>query len=624
MVINVNRPKTKFAIYHRRAPGDTLVLSGLVRDLALTYPGEFDVKLNVSAPSIFDHNPYILGAGQFGYNGWYDSDFRWHKADYGQGIRDQRNETIHFLSYFHRDFYRKTGIPVPVHRPYPDLHLSAAERQNRTIEDRYWVIVPGGKSDFVVKHWHPDLWQRVVDMLAERGIRCVQVGATSSRHWNPELQRVTSLVGTTSLRDTFSLIHHAEGVICGITMTMHAAAALQKPCVVLGGGLEGWYWEGYVNENTGFGPEASGTLAVPHRYLHTEGLLHCARPSGCWKTKVVVEEGAKNVCIDPLPMPGKTIPRCMAMITPDHVVEAVMSYYRDRSLPPINPTQFVPVLPAPTLPPPLVAAPPPRLASALPVLPTRAADPLAVLDHPVIGGRFTLFVLLYGEFTEIHRRCLGSILLTCPPNRVDLRVGSNALCPASAEYVAELVESGLVSTHYAHTANDKKYPVMREMFWDPDNPITTNYLIWFDDDTFCDKDALWLPKLAARINDHHHAGYRLYGPERIWKLLSGQKSFIQQAPWYGQRMFRNRAGVETADGAWIRFASGSCWALHTQTMRDCNIPDVRIGHNGGDYMIGEQIHQGGWQVKGFANHKEEVNWSAVPRRGCSEPHVASR
>lgn len=314
-----------------------MVLTAFVRDLALTYP-HVRIGLNkMHAPDIFKNNPYIT-LDKLHRD---DPDAFLYKADYGSGLRAQNTKTVHFLRYFHDMFEKDTGIPVPTLYPWPDLHLSQQEREISPVSGPYWIVLPGGKTDMPAKVWRASAWQQVVDELAGKfGLRFVQLGSTSGDCWNPPLRNTLNLVGRSNLRDMLQLIYHAEGVICGITSAMHMAAGLQKPCVVIAGGREAWWWEAYVNENRGFGSHASGTFTVPHRYLHTIGLLDCCATHGCWKARVHALDHApkgkphpKNVCKYPEDMDTIPQPRCLNLITVRHVVEAVLSYYEDGTLP---------------------------------------------------------------------------------------------------------------------------------------------------------------------------------------------------------------------------------------------------------------------------------------------------
>lgn len=316
------------------------MLTALVRDIALAHPGKFQIGVDTTAGALWDNNPYITDFGPIT-DKKKPKGVEYIKATYGRGIRDQKYETIHFLNYFHRDFYHQAKVRVPLMRPYPDLHLSEKEKSEPLVTGgKYWLFLSGGKSDFTAKVWDHRYWAQTVRMLQDQGIRMVQTGALHTGHWHPEIPGVLNLVGFGGLRELLNLIYHADGVICAVTFAMHAAAALQKPCVVIAGGREAWWWEAYVKENTGLGgPEVADKIRVPHRYLHTIGLLDCCQRHGCWKNKVVPLHGDKSLCYYPIVRPGQAVPKCLDMITPDMVTQAALSYYYDGTITPPPGTQ---------------------------------------------------------------------------------------------------------------------------------------------------------------------------------------------------------------------------------------------------------------------------------------------
>ena len=347
--------------------------------------------------------------------------------------------------------------------------------------------------------------------------------------------------------------------------------------------------------------------------------------------------------------------------------------YEDRSYPPISPNGFsyvrgdgarvtitieggtggliVPPSPQVAVPPPVItnpftlfdvpsqvtepastsaAAPPPvQLAAPLEgqlkpaTMNAQAAAVGELYDNPIIGGKYTVFVLLYGpaRFAQMHRRCLESIIGTVPAGRLDLRVGSNELCEESVRFVEGLVDKGVVTKHYRHRTNDKKYPVMREMFWDDSCPITTKWLLWFDDDSIADRDRLWLHKLTSVIIEGYGEGKHLFGDHRVWELKPGQGQFIRERPWYKSRQFRDMRGNPAPNGNKIHFAAGGFWAMSVEAMRACDVPDTKLQHNGGDYMIGEQLWQNGFGLRKWNSQKQFIHTSSVPRRGLSEVHI---
>jgi len=657
----------RLTIRHKWALGDTILLTALIRDIHKTYPGEYEIQVDTHFTNVWWNNPYIARFDSKTQAtrvevSWGDA-IKWNGyAHYGQ----QRVMT-HILAWYHYDFWRKTGIKVPVTDPKPDLHLTAEERIRR-IQGRYWVILSGGKLDLTTKHWHAHRAQEVVDKLLSQGIHCVQVGAVHSSHVHPPLHNCTNLLGQTeNVRDLWNIILHADGVICGVTGAMHIAAAFEKPCVVYAGGREEPWFEAYVNNFQAFGVQAN-PVKVEHKFLHTIGLLNCCDKQGCWKKRTIpldpsdLTRKSYTLCRNPVrPAVTHAVAKCQDLILSDHVVEAVMDYYDKKILPPIGTPKEFPMPSIPELkadPAPAIQIPKVELirvrdcaAEAIPdvkvvrepstesreqkphhqVHPrelTRAGvgtiqKKLPLLDHAIIGGKFTVCVLCYGPHTDIAKKCLSSLLATVPPERMDLRVATNEAAPATLDFLKTLPISKL----YVNVANKHKYPVMRDMFWDPNKPIDTNYVIWLDDDTWVVQPH-WLSDLAQTIIDGHPYGYRMFGnimyhDISIYSKGGGRPDiWFRESPWHRGKFFRTRGGQqETPNGSIIDFAVGWCWALSTEAMRLADIPDRRLGHNGGDITIGEQIHQAGFMIRQWNKGKSLI---ACPsreqggRRGYSE------
>lgn len=714
----------KLVLTHHRAPGDIVVMTSLVRDIMLAHPGKFLIDVETSAMDIWKHNPYLTPL-RGKRKKQTPADVRYIQMDYGRGIRDQNYEPVHFLAYFHRDFERKFNVKVPLVLPYPDLHLSPAERDVPLIHGRYWVVISGGKSDFTAKVWEAARMQQVCERLGDLGLGAVQVGSNDTGHWHPPMEgdNVVNLTAQTNLRDLIRLIYHSDGVICGITCAMHIAAALHRPCVVLAGGREAWWWEAYVRENKGFG-DVADKIKVPHKFLHTIGVLDCCKHHGCWRNKVVSINTDRSLCYHPVMRPNQPVPLCLDMITVDHVMEAVMNYYIDHSLPPIAPAnqravenvpQVPPVPPElPEKPPTATVAPAKKAgllglfddrtqavaaiqqqvaqaASKAPGCKAKASPPVAkmakrasarltlpmnhplaqalqdgsvkigmnpaaklegrqqqagakpqppaaiapgmphpsliptdpgVFDHEDIGGKFTAFILFYGQeqHFDLHQQCLESLLRTTPRDRIDLRVGSNALNKKSVDMIERYVKQGVITKHYQHPVNAYKYPVMREMFWDTALPIQTKWVLWFDDDTLCTRTPAWLSILAQQIIQfHRRENAHMFGAPFVWTLQAGQKEWFESRPWYKGKPWRLHNGEPSPNGNKIPFATGGFWALTHEAIVKCDIPDTEIGHNGGDVCIGEQLYQGGFRMKSWNAKKQFILTSSVSRRGETKP-----
>lgn len=276
------------------------------------------------------------------------------------------------------------------------------------------------------------------------------------------------------------------------------------------------------------------------------------------------------------------------------------------------------VVPAPGPP------PPPTLAATLADQAPKPAPAAAPVPPPApadSGGGFTICVLCYGDFPEMHRRCLKGIVDTTGHRPVDLRVYLNACHPDTAALVEEMHRGGRVNVVYRSAENRRKYPAMREMFHDPNHPITTPWTVWFDDDTMCDVDPQWFDKMAAALRQAvaKDPTVGMLGSRYFFKMSPKHAEWVKKAKWYTGRPFRDKAGSAAPNGDKIHFGTGSFWVLRTDLIKACDIPDPRITHNGGDICIGEQIWQQGYNLKHWNGDKRTVLWSSVKRRGLSEP-----
>jgi len=244
-----------------------------------------------------------------------------------------------------------------------------------------------------------------------------------------------------------------------------------------------------------------------------------------------------------------------------------------------------------------------------------------LLDKPTLGGKVTICVLLYGDYFDSHKRCLDSIVKTVPPSRMELRVATNAVEQRTLAYLNTLPIKKL----YKHDQNIFKYPAMREMFWDKDDPIETNYVVWFDDNTWVTHPN-WLNTLANDIlrqrPDVAMYGMKQYYPFQVHRGQDPRKWF-QAGDWYQDRHFQTRRGNDAPNGDTIHCCVDWFWALRTDIIRRCDIPDRRLKQRGGHIVIGEQLHQNGCKTKSFNDGKALVFTPPSGqdlRRGKNEPY----
>jgi len=326
----------KLLIRNSQSPGDVVVLSAMIRDLHKCHPGLFETAVSTSdgAEHVFYENPHVPAI--FMKRRSPPTDYTQFVAHYPL-IRSSNQQRKHFLWGFIEDINKRMHLNVRLTKFRPDLYLSPAEQASPPFPQPYWVFLSGGKSDFKTKIWDQTYWQEVIWRTADR-IKWIQCGGGSSNHIHhtPKDGVFANIVAQTKLRDFIKLIYHAEGVACVVTAAMHIAAAFNKPCVVIAGGREPWWWEAYTHENRLVNMRVGDPTWKPpvnddfvaHKFLHTIGQLSCCQAHGCWKKKVT-DGRMGDRCQYPVNQNGMSIPKCKAMITPDMVVGAIDDYFRE-------------------------------------------------------------------------------------------------------------------------------------------------------------------------------------------------------------------------------------------------------------------------------------------------------
>ena len=319
----------KLVLAQHQSPGDFLMLTALLRDLHIAYPGKFVTYLHtLNCQELFDNAPWQFPALKS------DRDALWIGMEYPL-VHSSNQHLLHFLQAFHADFERKTGLRVPCTAPKADLHLSPAELAGKDplgLNRPYLLIDAGGKSDFTCKHWAVKRYQEVVEALPK--FLFVQIGAKDDagklKHIHPTLtgDNVIDMVWKTNLRELMLLTYHSMGVITPVSLPMHLAAAIpphpkygrpSRPCVVIAGGRESPRWEMYPT----------------HTFLHTVGQLPCCASGGCWASRVVPvgdrdEKDFKGLCQRPVISSGRQIiPDCLHRITVEQVVQAIKQHFYD-------------------------------------------------------------------------------------------------------------------------------------------------------------------------------------------------------------------------------------------------------------------------------------------------------
>jgi len=313
----------KLILTNFQSPGDIVMLTGAVRDLHRCHPGRFVTDVRTSGADLWAHNPYLTPIADG------DPEAETIACEYPL-IHRSNQEPWHFLHGFVRFLADRLDVPIDVTAFKGDVYVSDEEKHwFSTVEEikgrnsPFWLIAAGGKTDYTIKWWDHARYQRVVDRF--RGdIEFVQVG--ERHHHHPALDGVIDLRGATDLRQLVRLMYHADGVLTGVSLPMHLAAAVEvkagmpknRPCVVVAGGREPPHWEAYPH----------------HQFIHTVGALACCDDGGCWRARTVPlgdgdeKDHPEHLCVDVV----GHLPRCMDLITAEEVGRRIELYYAGGAL----------------------------------------------------------------------------------------------------------------------------------------------------------------------------------------------------------------------------------------------------------------------------------------------------
>ena len=241
----------KLLLRNRQSPGDIVMLTAAVRDLRRSQPGRFATDVRTPCGALWENNPHLTPIAED------DKEAEVIECHYPL-IHRSNTGPWHFIHGYTQFLAEKLDVAIQPTEFKGDIHLSQKEKgwmsqvQEITRERvPYWIVGAGGKYDFTAKWWAHARWQAVVERFAGR-ILFVQVGEAGHHH--PALRGVLDLRGKTTLRQLVRLVHHAQGVLCPVTLLMHLAA------VEVPGGMENgkcprtgraWWWRAVANRRNG-------------------------------------------------------------------------------------------------------------------------------------------------------------------------------------------------------------------------------------------------------------------------------------------------------------------------------------------------------------------------------------
>jgi len=323
-----------FLLHNKFSLGDVVVSTALMRDIKAAYGDS--IKVSFRSNTMYDlvaPAPYIdpldkslmpqevsLASGR--------------RVAPRLGIDISTKHPQHYLKAYYQLFEYNTGIHVPITELKPDLHVSTPNPRPDLENGSYWVVATGGKRDIEAKIWSPTKWGRVFDLAEEETfLRVGSLSADSIHHPIEHRPNVIDVRSRTTVCQLAALIRDCKGVVCGVTSLMHIAAAFDKPCVVIAGAREPWWWEAYTDVTRRINGH-KGPKRLNQTYLHTIGDYECCSHGACWRSWVRPKSvknklSTSRLCKD-IVEEDILQPKCLTAIQPEHIISAMNSYETEK------------------------------------------------------------------------------------------------------------------------------------------------------------------------------------------------------------------------------------------------------------------------------------------------------
>jgi hypothetical protein len=226
------------------------------------------------------------------------------------------------------------------------------------------------------------------------------------------------------------------------------------------------------------------------------------------------------------------------------------------------------------------------------------------LVAPRVRFPITICALFFGDHSDLCRRLLDSIYANTDPAAFELRCGLNAVGSETRELVMSAQRRRRNVRLCESRRNIRKCPMMRRLFHR--TRITTEWTLWFDDDSFVSRPD-WLLSWALAAEASPEAD--VFGSIRYVTPSPRIQRFIKSASWFRGKPLATDPGSGEPR---LEFVIGGFWAVRSRFIYGIDWPDRRLIHFEDDYIFGEALRQHDAVTAPFDSG---VVISAAPRRG---------
>lgn len=191
---------------------------------------------------------------------------------------------------------------------------------------------------------------------------------------------------------------------------------------------------------------------------------------------------------------------------------------------------------------------------------------------------FDVLVCCYGEYPEIAKRCLNSIIDLSSQN-LNIHVGLNECGHDTKNYCRNLLDDAKITTLIDSRINLNKDPMMRKLI----DCVSSEYFLWLDDDSYI-TEKNWDLKVIDHIshNDFDISGF----PHVSNRYAYGEyQRFLESKKWY-KHIFPHPNDKPRCD-----FPVGGAWLAKTEYLRNYDYPDRHMIKKCDDMLLGDMLYQ---------------------------------
>jgi hypothetical protein len=219
-----------------------------------------------------------------------------------------------------------------------------------------------------------------------------------------------------------------------------------------------------------------------------------------------------------------------------------------------------------------------------------------------MNNKFEVLICCYGNYYDISKKCIDSILQhkTLP---LKIHVGLSECCNETKKYYRHLLDTAQISSLIDCNVNINKDPMFRMLL----DLVDTEYMIWFDDDSYIRKPN-WDQTLNEQIQNHP---VDVLGFPHVNGRNALYIDFLKSRSWY--------KGIKhPTQPSTCFFPVGGLWVGRCEYLRKYDYPDRNMIKRNGDMLLGDLLLQTSGTFHTLFGWEDTFMVNKAERRGNGE------